>query len=165
MPVFEVHETTDAARFASWPWRTIRVWVSVVAVTVTLVAIGLRWPNQLSGIAESATTIFPPGGAGPGATLTGQAGPLSFKVVVQSPNWIEATTLETIVDGKTVNTQLLQEAMGSGTPRRYEALVDVMPTEVRTRHHVIFHASSPGKDLSPIHPGRHTFAVSNPIFF
>jgi anti-anti-sigma factor len=67
--VLEVYESVDAARFASWPWRTVRVWVSIVALTITLVAIGLRWPNELSGAAESATTILPPGGTAPAPPL------------------------------------------------------------------------------------------------
>ena len=63
--VLELYDSVEAARIASWPWRTIRIWASVGALTTALVAIGLRWPSQLSGIAEGVTTIVPLGGSGP----------------------------------------------------------------------------------------------------
>lgn len=61
--VLELYESVEAARIASWPWRSIRVWLSVVALSTALVAVGLKWPAQLSGVADSATTIIPPGAA------------------------------------------------------------------------------------------------------
>jgi anti-anti-sigma factor len=63
--VLELYDSVEAARIASWPWRSIRVWVSVVAVSGALVAIGLEWPDRLAGVADGATTIVPLGGAGP----------------------------------------------------------------------------------------------------
>jgi anti-anti-sigma factor len=63
--VLELYDSVEAARIAAWPWRTIRVWVSVVALSAVLVAVGLRWPNELAGVSEGATTIVPPGGAAP----------------------------------------------------------------------------------------------------
>jgi anti-anti-sigma factor len=62
--VLELYDSVDAARLAAWPWRSIRVWVSVAALSTALVAIGLRWPAELSGVADPATTIIPPGGTG-----------------------------------------------------------------------------------------------------
>jgi anti-anti-sigma factor len=65
--VLEVYESVEAARIASWPWRTIRVWASAVALSTALVVIGFQWQSVLSGIPEGATTIIPPGGAAPAA--------------------------------------------------------------------------------------------------
>lgn len=48
--------------------------------------------------------------------------------------------------------------------KRYEATVDVAPAQSRARHWVVFHAKGDG-DLSPLHPKKRPFAVSNPIFF
>jgi anti-anti-sigma factor len=52
--VFDIYESTEAARIASWPWRTIRVSLTGVVLCGTLVWLGLRWPNQLAGISEIA---------------------------------------------------------------------------------------------------------------
>jgi anti-anti-sigma factor len=57
--VLELYDSVDAARIASWPWRTIRVWLSVVAVSGALVVIGLRWPDVLSRVPDAAVS-FPP---------------------------------------------------------------------------------------------------------
>src|SRR5262245_43942403 len=58
--VLELYDTVEAARLASWPWRTVRVWLSVAAVPGALVAIGLRWPDALSRVSDVPAT-FPPG--------------------------------------------------------------------------------------------------------
>ncbi|OFW29548.1 MAG: hypothetical protein A3H97_01335 [Acidobacteria bacterium RIFCSPLOWO2_02_FULL_65_29] len=63
--VLELYDTVDAARFASLPWRTIRVWLSVAGVSGVLVAAGLRWPAELGGAAVT---------EGVGAILPGAAG-------------------------------------------------------------------------------------------
>jgi anti-anti-sigma factor len=52
--VFDIYDSTEAARIASWPWRTIRVTLSGAILCGTLVWLGLRWPNQLAGISEIA---------------------------------------------------------------------------------------------------------------
>src|SRR5262245_58457816 len=57
--VLELYESVEAARIASWPWRTIRVWLAVAAVCGSLVAIGLEWPTVLAGVPE-APASFPP---------------------------------------------------------------------------------------------------------
>jgi hypothetical protein len=104
-----------------------------------------------------------PGGVGPGGT--GQAG--SYQVTVLSPSWIEASTLEVIVDGDTVKkVDLVAQPAGAGPGKKYTATVDVQGSSSRAKHWVLFHASGPaGKDLAPLHPGRRPFAVSNPIWF
>jgi hypothetical protein len=110
-------------------------------------------------------TVSGPGGVGPGGEIK-TAGPHTFNIVVQSPRWLSATRLEVIVDGETTETIELRETMTVPPQgRRYEATVNVAARSMRPQHWVLFHASTPGKDLSPLHPGRKPFAVSNPIFF
>ncbi len=48
--VFDIYDSTEAARIASWPWRTIRVTVSGVVLCGTLVWLGLKYHNELAGI-------------------------------------------------------------------------------------------------------------------
>lgn len=105
-------------------------------------------------------TVEGPGGIGPGGTTS--AG--QYKVVVQATGWFSATSLEVIVDGVSVSTLPLTPLTSDGPGRRYEATVDVAPADSRARHWVVFHAKG-GGDLSPLHPGKKPFAVSNPIFF
>jgi len=56
--VFDIYDSTEAARIASWPWRTIRITLSGAILCGTLVWLGLRWPNQLAGISEMAQEAF-----------------------------------------------------------------------------------------------------------
>jgi hypothetical protein len=105
-------------------------------------------------------TVEAPGGVGPG----GSASPGAYKVVVQSPSWFSATSLEVIVDGVTTETIPLTAVTSADPGKRYEATANVAATQSRSRHWVVFHARSDG-DLAPLHPGRKPFAVSNPIFF
>jgi anti-anti-sigma factor len=57
LPVFEVHETTDAARFASWPWRTIWISAAGAVLCTALVWGGLKWPMELAGFGGVADTF------------------------------------------------------------------------------------------------------------
>lgn len=109
-------------------------------------------------------TVRGPDGEGPGEVAKTTRGSLTLQVTVQSPRWLEAKRLETIVDGETVGTEELRETV---TPlgRRYDATVTVTGRSGRSQHWVVLHASAGGADLSPVHPGRKAFAVSNPIFF
>ncbi len=100
-----------------------------------------------------------PDGVGPGGTSAAGA----YKVVVQSPSWLSATTLEVIVDGMTTEVLPLTP-QGTGPGKRYETAVNVTPSQSSARHWVVFHAKGDG-DLAPVHPERKPFAVSNPIFF
>jgi hypothetical protein len=52
--VFDIYDSPEAARIASWPWRTIRVTLTGAVLCSTLVWLGLRWPNELAGISEIA---------------------------------------------------------------------------------------------------------------
>ena len=102
-----------------------------------------------------------PGGVGPGGLAT--KGP--YKVTVQCPGWLSASKLEVIVDGQTTETRPLTPSAGAGPGKKYEATVDVKPTQSKARHWVVFYARSESGDLAPLHPGKKGFAVSNPIFF
>lgn len=52
--VFDIYESTEAARLAAWPWRTIRIAIAGTILCGGLVWAGLRWPVQLAGISEVA---------------------------------------------------------------------------------------------------------------
>src|SRR5206468_540166 len=52
--VFEIYQSTDAARLAAWPWRTIRLAIAGAVLCSTLVWAGLKWPMQLTGVSEIA---------------------------------------------------------------------------------------------------------------
>lgn len=107
-------------------------------------------------------TVTGPGNIGPGGTTTKGA----YKVTVQAPGWLSASSLEVIVDGLTTQTLPLVALAGPGPAKKYEATVDVQaPAQSKPRHWVVFHAKSDAADLAPLHPGRKAFAVSNPIFF
>ncbi len=107
------------------------------------------------------TTVAGPDGAGPGGTS--KAG--SYHVVVRSPSWIEAASLEVIVDGQTAKTVPLTST-GAGPGHVYDVTVDVQPASSAAKHWVVFHAKGPdNEDLAPLHPGFKPFAVSNPIWF
>lgn len=59
LSVFDIYESADAARIASWPWRTIRIAAAGAALCSALVLAGLKWPVELAGLAvgvESLTT-------------------------------------------------------------------------------------------------------------
>jgi hypothetical protein len=43
--VFDVYESVDSARVVAWPWRTIGLTTGGVALCLTLLWIGLRWPG------------------------------------------------------------------------------------------------------------------------
>jgi anti-anti-sigma factor len=61
-PVFEIYGTVDAARLAAWPWRSIRIAIAGTALCGALVWIGLRWPNELTGIGDAAELLTGGGG-------------------------------------------------------------------------------------------------------
>jgi anti-anti-sigma factor len=52
--VFAIYASVDAARLATWPWRTIRIAAAGAVLCTGLVWAGLRWPVELSGIGEAA---------------------------------------------------------------------------------------------------------------
>lgn len=108
-------------------------------------------------------TVEGPGGAGPGTFVAARPGTADFTVTVAAPSWLDATTLEVIVDGETQATVPLQP-LGAGMGRRWVNAVTVTLDPTKPRNWVVFHARGDG-DLAPVHPGRGRFAVSNPVFF
>ena len=102
-----------------------------------------------------------PGGVGPGGLTTKG----SYKVDIACPSWVSASSLEVIVDGITTQTLPLTPIAGPGPGKKYEVTVDVKATQSKPRHWVVFHAQQTAGDLTPLHPGKKAFAVSNPIFF
>jgi hypothetical protein len=107
-------------------------------------------------------TATGPGGERPSETVSAAGGSAALTMVVESPSWIVGDSLETIVNGETVSVDPLVP-VGSGPSNRYEQTIDVAPLSGASRTWVVFHATGSG-DLSPVHPGREPFAVSNPIF-
>ena len=107
-------------------------------------------------------SVVGPGNIGPGGMTTSGA----YKVTVQCPGWLAASSLEVIVDGLTTQTLPLVASAGPGPGKTYAVTVDVQPpAQSKPRHWVAFHAKSDAADLAPLHPGRKAFAFSNPIFF
>ena len=65
--VFEIYESVDAARIASWPWRTIRIAAAGAVLCGALVWAGLRWPVELTGLSSEAEELLAGGRKGAGA--------------------------------------------------------------------------------------------------
>lgn len=105
-------------------------------------------------------TVTGPDGAVPGST----AKPGRYDVTVAAPSWLDASTVEVIVDGTTTETKPLGPSTGVGPGKRWQISVDVAAKDSRPRHWVVFHAKG-NSDLAPMQPGKKPFAVSNPIFF
>jgi anti-anti-sigma factor len=57
--VFEIYASVDAARLASWPWRTIRVAMAGALLCSALVWAGLTWPDELSGAVDAGGSLIP----------------------------------------------------------------------------------------------------------
>ncbi|MBM4377006.1 MAG: CehA/McbA family metallohydrolase [Deltaproteobacteria bacterium] len=106
-------------------------------------------------------TVTGPNGAGPGDTVSVKDGKATFTVTVEGPSFMNADSLETIVNGVTVATETLLP-IGSGPSKRYANEVTVSVDPKATRNWVVFHAKGEG-DLAPLHPGKRPFAVSNPV--
>jgi anti-anti-sigma factor len=64
--VFEMYDSVEAARLASWPWRSIRIALAATLLCGTLVWAGLRWPAELTGIPDAAETLLAGGKKGAG---------------------------------------------------------------------------------------------------
>jgi anti-anti-sigma factor len=57
--VFESYESVEAARFAALPWRHIWIGIGGVALCAAMVYAGIRWANELAGVANVPVS-FPP---------------------------------------------------------------------------------------------------------
>jgi hypothetical protein len=106
-------------------------------------------------------TVTGPGGEAPGAKLPPGSGSVPFKITIGAPSFIDADpNVEIIVDGKSVGTApLTPDVVTIG--KHWTATANV---DRSGKHWVVFHVKGKG-DLSPLHPGRNAFAMSNPIFF
>lgn len=107
-------------------------------------------------------TVEGPGGVKPGSTVSGKPASADFTVTVQTASFVDATSLEVIVNGTTVETQPLAP-MGAGPAKRFVNAVTVPLDPARPRNWVVFHAKGE-KVMDPL-TGRMPFAASNPIFF
>lgn len=107
-------------------------------------------------------TVAGPNGEGPGGTVKATGGTATFTITIEAPSYLNADTLETIVNGKTVSTEPLLP-LGGGPSKKFVNQVTVNLDASRPRNWVLFHAKGEG-DLSPLHPGKRPFAASNPIF-
>ncbi len=107
-------------------------------------------------------TVEGPDGSRPGDIVTNAGASADFTVTVQAPSWIDADSLEVIVNGDTQETVPLAP-VGMGPGKRFVNSVTV-PLPSGKRSWVVFHAKG-DKDLAPVHPGHMPFAVSNPILF
>src|SRR5258706_2152153 len=67
--VLELYDSLEAAKIASWPWRTIRLWIMIAALTSILVTVGLEWPQQLAGIGDGSGDLIPGIGGGGGRAV------------------------------------------------------------------------------------------------
>jgi hypothetical protein len=103
-----------------------------------------------------------PNGEGPGMDVQSTGGEVAFQIDVAAASWVEADTLEVIVNGKTLSEEPLA-MVGGGPGKRFSNKVTVPVDASRPLNWVVFHAKGSG-DLAPLHPGRKPFAVSNPVF-
>lgn len=63
--VFDMYDSVEGARMAAWPWRTIRVWAAIIVLCGSLVAVGIRWPTELSGLVDPTGALVPELGVPP----------------------------------------------------------------------------------------------------
>jgi anti-anti-sigma factor len=56
--IFQMYESVDAAKIAAWPWDAIRAAAGGMALCAMLVWAGFRWPVELSGLGEAATSAL-----------------------------------------------------------------------------------------------------------
>ena len=106
-----------------------------------------------------------PGGERLGETVTTADATATLTVTVQAASWVPADSLEVIVDGETTAVLTLQpdpHHAGPGQRFVHPIVVPVDPDPAR-RTWVVLHARGDG-DLSPVHPGRRPFGVTNPIY-
>ncbi|MCC6666174.1 MAG: CehA/McbA family metallohydrolase [Polyangiaceae bacterium] len=103
-------------------------------------------------------TVVGPGGAKPGSKVNGKPATADFTVTVSRASWVDATSLEVIVNGITQTTEPLAP-LGD----KFVNQVTVKLDPARPRNWVVFHAKGE-KEMQPL-MGKRPFAVSNPVFF
>jgi hypothetical protein len=108
-----------------------------------------------------------PGGEVPGSTLTTADGKVTFTIRVSAPSWVSADTIDAVVNGVPLAEpqKLVPVADAPGPGKVFENTITVNVDKANDRNFVVFVArGEKDKDLSPLHPGRRPFAVSNPYF-
>ena len=102
------------------------------------------------------------GTARPGDTIAGGAS-ADVAIQVQAASWLDVTTLEVVVDGETVATIPITAADADPTnpALRWQ---DVVTVDVAASGSWVVVAAYGDDDMSPVHPGRDAFGVTNPIF-
>jgi hypothetical protein len=96
-------------------------------------------------------------GARPGDTATGVGATAAVHVRVQAATWIDADSIDVVIDGVTVQTIPLT---GTGVTR-FDDTIDV---PVAAAGSWVVFAAYGDTALDPVHPGRIPFGVTNPIF-
>lgn len=71
--IFEMYESVEAAKIAAWPWAAIRAAAGGTALCALLVWVGIRWPAELSGVADAGLALT--GGRSGGAPAVSSAQP------------------------------------------------------------------------------------------
>ncbi|HVV86264.1 MAG TPA: CehA/McbA family metallohydrolase, partial [Kofleriaceae bacterium] len=103
------------------------------------------------------------GQAGPGDLATGLGAQATVDVRVQAASWVDVDTVEVIVDGETVATIPVTD--DDADPMNPAVrLHRSIPVDVASGGSWVVVAATGGDDLSPVHPGKATFGVANPIF-
>ena len=103
------------------------------------------------------------GSAQPGDSTTGAGSPMMVDVTIQAATWIDVDAIEVIVDGDTVDT--IPVMPGDTDPSnpviRWRGQI---PVQVKATGGFVVIAAYAARDLSPVHPGKIPFGVTNPIF-
>lgn len=130
-------------------------------VTGALVAESIKQGNSTVG-GGLFMTVEGPDASSPGDAVPFPAGNADFTVTVRCPSWVDADTLEVIVNGETVSEEPLLP-VGAGPGKTFVNSVS-LALPAGPRAYVLFHAKGDA-DLAPLHPGKRPFAMSNPILF
>ncbi|MBA3458135.1 MAG: CehA/McbA family metallohydrolase [Deltaproteobacteria bacterium] len=149
---------------------------SPVGFPRTCIELGTDDPRQLTGnlvrdrLAAGRATVSGGiyvaakiGQSGPGATTTGAGSPMIVDVTVQAATWIDVDAIDVIVDGETVDTiPVVPADADPGNPAvRWRGAI---PVQVRATGGFVVIAAYAQRALTPVHPGRIPFGVTNPIF-
>ncbi len=155
---------------------THRMAVNPVGYPRTCIRVGTDDPQQLTAsgvrdqLAAGHSTISGGiyvtaklGTAQSGETVTGAGSPMMLDVTVQAATWVEVDEIEIVVDGQMVDkiTVMASDADPTNPAIRWRGQV---PIQVTATGGFVVVAASGNRALDPVHPGKHPFGVTNPIF-